>query len=273
MALHQKRGNVIEENDNSSRSYNTSQQNFELIERYQIRGDISARNQLITNNMGFVYQCANEYKVRKKLSREALDDLVQEGVLGFIHAIDLYDLSRGFSLLTYAGSWIVEYMNRSCSKDNTMHIPRFRRNEKGKQKAVNGLNLIDAKIYAGMDAYRFDDEGDQLKFKEPYEDETIRRELHESLLKEKLLEDLQGREREVTLLYYGLNGKAPMSLSEIARYFRDNGNGSSDVSSLNRDGKRGLSREAINKARSSAIGKIQRNFRLKRVRFEDVVWS
>lgn len=75
--------------------------------------DVAARQRLIAKNMGFVYKCAGEFPPKYR------DDLVGEGVIGFVEAIGRFDLSRNLRLLTYAGwyirKWMQEYVARNAS--------------------------------------------------------------------------------------------------------------------------------------------------------------
>ena len=72
------------------------------IDEIVARGE-DARIVLAKSNLRFVVQIAREFEGRSSLD---LDDLVQEGILGLLKAIDRYDPSRGFKLITYAVWWI-----------------------------------------------------------------------------------------------------------------------------------------------------------------------
>lgn len=61
-------------------------------------------------------------KIAKKFSGQGvpLEDLVQEGCDGFLHAVDLFDLSRGFKLSTYAHRWIEQRVRRAIENKSKM---------------------------------------------------------------------------------------------------------------------------------------------------------
>mgnify|MGYP001612427457 CR=1 FL=1 len=81
-----------------------------LIRRWQRRGDQFALSKLVRANAGLVYSIALPYSVSHRL-----DDLMQEGNIGLVKAIDKFDLKRGTKLSTYAAYWIRSYIGRFVS--------------------------------------------------------------------------------------------------------------------------------------------------------------
>lgn len=79
-------------------------------------GDTKARDKLIASVYPFV---VSEAKRRANQFAE-LDDLVEEGSLGAMHAIALFDLSHGTRLLTYAAYWIRQYINRWVQHESVL---------------------------------------------------------------------------------------------------------------------------------------------------------
>lgn len=65
-------------------------------------GDAAAREQLLERNMGFVRKLALELYSKAGESGLDVDDLVQEGCIGLLSAIDRFDAGRGMKFLTYA---------------------------------------------------------------------------------------------------------------------------------------------------------------------------
>ena len=107
----------------------TQKQVIQLAKKAK-KGDLAARDEVIRANMGFVYQTAN------RLNRSTsfpVEDLVQEGVLGLLRALELFDPSLGYTFLTYASNWVLQFMTRHIEKseavlEGTYHlIQRFRR--------------------------------------------------------------------------------------------------------------------------------------------------
>lgn len=71
------------------------------------RGDTQAQEQLVQNNLGYVRKTANELYISVGLGNSELgidhDDLIQEGSIGLLRAISLYDSAKKIKFLTYAG--------------------------------------------------------------------------------------------------------------------------------------------------------------------------
>lgn len=94
-------------------------QEKELFERMKL-GDWKAREKLILSNLKLVWSIAKRYKGK------GLDflDLIQEGNIGLIKAIEKFDYRRGFKFSTYATWWIRQIITRAITeKSRTIHIP------------------------------------------------------------------------------------------------------------------------------------------------------
>ena len=84
------------------------------------RGDQSAREILVNSNLRLVTSIAKKYQNRGI----ALEDLIQEGTLGLIHAVDKYDWRRGFRFSTYATHWIRQALGRAIeNQGRTIRLP------------------------------------------------------------------------------------------------------------------------------------------------------
>ncbi|WP_295484351.1 sigma-70 family RNA polymerase sigma factor [uncultured Succinatimonas sp.] len=66
------------------------------------QGDVKARNSMITSNLRLVIKVARDYRTRGV----PMLDLIEEGNLGLIHAVNKFDPERGFRFSTYATWWI-----------------------------------------------------------------------------------------------------------------------------------------------------------------------
>lgn len=71
------------------------------------------RNQLILENQKLVTKIANDYSGYAAMTSYEFEDLVQEGNLGLMHAIEKYDPSLGFTFATYAVPWIKQAIERA----------------------------------------------------------------------------------------------------------------------------------------------------------------
>ncbi len=97
----------------------TPQQERELAIRMR-QGDFEARQQLIQHNLRLVVNIAKHY-VNRGLS---LLDLIEEGNLGLMHALDKFEPERGFRFSTYATWWIRQNIERAImNQSRTIRLP------------------------------------------------------------------------------------------------------------------------------------------------------
>lgn len=93
-------------------------------------GDMAARERMIRANLRLVVSIARHYLNRGL----ALDDLIEEGNLGLIHAIGKFDPERGFRLSTYATWWIRQSIERAImNQSRTVRLPIY---------VVKELNIV-----------------------------------------------------------------------------------------------------------------------------------
>jgi RNA polymerase primary sigma factor len=85
----------------------TAQQEVELAKRIE-KGDRAARDRMINSNLRLVVSVARRYQNRGL----GLLDLIQEGVLGLIRAVDKFDWRRGYKFSTYATWWVRQAVQR-----------------------------------------------------------------------------------------------------------------------------------------------------------------
>lgn len=156
-------------------------------------GDKEAKEKLILSNIPFVAYCARSYR-GKGLSDE---DLISEGTIGLIEAVNRFDYTKGFRLLTYSKFWIHRYLSLAVQN----HISKNYR-----------LLSLDAP---------FDSEGNEVIFGSNLADTenlSVEEECENNLQTEKLWSAINGlkpEEREVVILHYGLKNQEEHSFSEI----------------------------------------------------------
>lgn len=105
-----------------------SERNRSLAEAYQDACTAwkkkEYRNQLILENQKLVAKIANDYSGYAAMTSYEFEDLIQEGNLGLMHAIEKYDPSLGFTFATYAVPWIKQAIERAMiGNGNLVRVP------------------------------------------------------------------------------------------------------------------------------------------------------
>ena len=84
-------------------------------------GDKKAKDKLVSANLRLVVMAAKQYNLHTSLSFE---DLIQEGNMGLIRAVDTYDVSKGFRFSTYAMYWIKQAISRAMlNQGRAIRVP------------------------------------------------------------------------------------------------------------------------------------------------------
>jgi len=215
----------------------------ELAKRIE-RGDRAAKDRMINSNLRLVVSIAKRYQGHGL----SLLDLIQEGIIGLIRAVEKYDYRRGFKFSTYATWWIRQAVQRGvANKSRTIRIPvhivereqkiaraertlapRLARpptDEEIAEEAKLPLKQVREVREAARAVTSLDrpvgDEGDAA-FGDllATEQADVQEEVEVSLREESLrraLRDLSERERRVLELRYGLAGDEPRSLEAIGK--------------------------------------------------------
>lgn len=207
-------------------------------------GDKQAKAILAKSNLRFVVNVAKKYQNQGL----PLADLIAEGNIGLLNAIEHYDVTKGYHFISYAVWWIRQAILKAiCEKSRMIRLPLNRANELVQiEKARNlfeGELSEDAEIREVAEFLEMEPEHvkdiisisrDLISLDAPVYDEKnsttvgelIENENHESpeqnaiqsSLREdinKVLAALTAKEREIIEYRFGLNGKRPMSLKEI----------------------------------------------------------
>jgi RNA polymerase primary sigma factor len=98
----------------------TPQEEVELAQRVE-RGDLQAKELMINSNLRLVVSIARKYQNVGELS---LLDLIQEGMLGLIRAVEKFDWRKGFRFSTYATLWVRQAIGRALDeRGRTIRVP------------------------------------------------------------------------------------------------------------------------------------------------------
>lgn len=105
-------------------------------------GDKAAKNRIVTSNLRFVVNVAKKYQ------NHGLDmtDLISEGNIGLLTAIEKFDVSKGYHFISYAVWWIRQSILKSiCEKSRAIRLPLNRANElvqiERARKSIHGRKL------------------------------------------------------------------------------------------------------------------------------------
>ncbi len=244
----------------------TPEEEIEIAKRIK-EGDEGAKHELAEGNYRLVVSIARRYTGRGL----SFMDLIQEGSLGLLKAVEKFDYTKGYKFSTYATWWIRQAITRALADQGDIvrkpvhmveTINKYKKvvndlqQRTGKtpdlQTVAKEMNLppekvdeirqISQKIISLELPIGEDDESTLLDFIEdksiPTPEESLDREMLKNDL-EKLMEDvLTTRERQVIRMRYGFVDGNPKTLEEVGNYFK-------------------VTRERIRQIESKALAKLR----------------
>jgi RNA polymerase sigma factor (sigma-70 family) len=226
----------------------------ELIHLYQEKGDQQAAERVIAHNERLIYRLAMFYKNTGSCGDQELEDLMQYGRMGMMRALDGFDLNAGTKFITYAYNWVRLYIGRygkragrqvyisddakidqsKVGKSQALFIQRYRRNPTLEElaaitgfpeKKVARLFVRVESLDNGAFEYDADSDDDEDSFIDRLPDPGADTE-HDgetaamvSMIMAKM-KKLPKRDQQVLILTFGLEGRRPESLKDVARRMR-----------------------------------------------------
>ena len=253
----------------------TRKEEMETLARAR-KGDQKAIERLVTSNLRFVVSVALEYQGRGV----PLSDLIAEGNMGLMEALNRFDETRGYKFISYAVWWIRQAILNALKRTSAVSMPANRQEDMDRmarrwgqmtqelgrvptvEEVASDMKISRKRAERALRCARsdlslespIDAEGEKtllqvLDCAGTYPDLEVLERDRTELISASLACSLDPREANVIRSYFGLDGGDRRTLGEIGREL-------------------GVTRERVRQIRNRALGKLRRYFR-QRVRAEE----
>ena len=245
------------------------EEEVELSDRIK-NGDKDAKDKFINSNLRLVVSLAKKYS---SISGISIMDLIQEGNIGLMTAVDRFEPEKGFKFSTYATWWIMQALIRSIENQSRLirlpcHVNeklikykvavRDLKDELGRDPSVtelaNELGMSKANVtklnemldsIVSLNTLVGEDQNSEFGDFIPASDTTPEDEVIDKFLKDEIFKtldssNLSDKEKDIVIKRYGLDEMIPRTLEEIAQEYD-------------------LSRERIRQIENRAIYKIRKS--------------
>lgn len=201
----------------------TKKEEMNLWRNFKENNDLSAREKLIKANLKFVPTVAKQFKG----CGLPFADIIEEGNIGLIKAIDRFDPKKDNKVISYAVWWIRKCIMEAIDKKGVLDAENID-DVFVNTKKNDDENKIENNIkYIVPEKYETTDDGSVMNIKQVIEE---------------LFDGVPERERYIIYDYYGLDGDNPKTLDEIGTEMN-----------LTKERVRQLNEKALKKMRSNAL--------------------
>lgn len=168
------------------------------------KGNLKAKNEILEANLRFVFDIAKHYTGRGV----PISELISDGNMGLLRAIDKFDESKNVKFISYAVWWIRQAMLESIKKKNAINFVEIEPN-------TDNDSYIDKRL--------IEDDEDDTSFNKELSNENDEKSKEISENQRNIITNIIGtlsdRERDIIENYYGLNSSKELTLSEIGKKY------------------------------------------------------